>query len=296
MSMSRFSYLRRSDRRLLLFLLAVGVLASVAVWLAGGGSPAAGETTADSTLAAKRKDAPTQREHPLYYATPEAPQAELFVFDPNTADSTQLLRLGLKPWQVRNIYKYRAAGGIYRRPLDFARLYGLTQKDYRRLEPYIRISADYLPAAMLDTAKPRRRDTLRHPVKIKQTERVVLNMADTTALRKVPGIGPFYANEIIRHGRWLGGYVSVDQLDEIDQFPKEAKKYFVVVNPSPRKLNLNKLSLDALRRHPYIDFYQAKDIVDYRRLRGPLKSLDDLRLSKHFTPGQISRLAPYVEF
>ena len=73
--------------------------------------------------------------------------SERFVFDPNTADSSQLLRLGLQPWQVRNILKYRAKGGVYREPTDFARVYGLTVKQYRELEPYIRISPDYRPAS-----------------------------------------------------------------------------------------------------------------------------------------------------
>ena len=69
--------------------------------------------------------------------------AERFAFDPNTADSTQLLRLGLKPWQVRSIYRYRAKGGVFSEPADFARVYGLTLKQYRELEPYIRIGRDY---------------------------------------------------------------------------------------------------------------------------------------------------------
>ena len=56
------------------------------------------------------------------------------------------------------------------------------------------------------------------------------------------------------------------------------------------------MSLDELRRHPYINYYQAKAIVDYRRLHGKLSSLDDLRLSPDFPPEAIRRLEPYVEY
>lgn len=69
------------------------------------------------------------------YYNVEKREAELFPFDPNTADSTALLRLGLKPWQVRNIYKYRASGGVYSRPDDFARLYGLTAASFAVSNP-----------------------------------------------------------------------------------------------------------------------------------------------------------------
>ena len=232
----------------------------------------------------------------------ESPKAERFPFDPNTADSTQLLRLGLQPWQVRNIYKYRSKGGIYRKKEDFARLYGLTVKQYRELEPYIRISSDYQPASVLVGSRERperehyERDTVRYPVKIQENEHVALNIADTSQLKKVPGIGSYYAKEIVRYGQWLGGYVSVDQLDEIEDFPKEAKKFFVIQNAHPKKLNVNKLSLTQLRRHPYINYYQAKAITDYRRLHGPLSSLDDLRFSSDFSQEAIERLKPYVEF
>jgi DNA uptake protein ComE-like DNA-binding protein len=219
---------------------------------------------------------------------------EEFPFDPNTADSTQLLRLGLQPWQVRSIYRYRARGGVFRSKRDFAQLYGLTKKDYLRLEPYIRISDDYQPASTLFSKEER--DTLRYPAKLKDGDHVVLNTADTTQLMKVPGIGSYYAKEIIRHGKWIGGYVSVDQLDEIEGFPPTAKKYFVVSHPTPQRLNINKLTLQQLRRHPYINYYQAKAIVDYRRLYGDIKSLQDLRFSKDFPEDAIQRLEPYVEY
>lgn len=132
--------------------------------------------------------------------------------------------------------------------------------------------------------------------KIRRGEHIVLNTADTTALKTIPGIGPYFARKIVEYGERLGGYVSVDQLDEIENFPLEAKDYLTVVNPSPRKLNLNRLSLNDLKRHPYINFYQARAITDYRRLHGPLNSLQDLCLSKDFPSDVIERLLPYVEY
>ncbi len=223
-------------------------------------------------------------------------KVEQFPFDPNTADSTQFLRLGLQPYQIKNIYKYRARGGVYRKKEDFARLYGLTVKDYRRLEPYITISDDYLPAASLIKENKSDSASLHYPRKLNDGEQIILNTADTTQLMRVPGIGSYYARRIVRYGMQLGGYVSVDQLDEIDNFPTEAKKYFIISQSQPQQLNLNKLSLQQLRRHPYMNYYRAKTIVDYRRLHGPLKSLQDLRLSKDFPPEVITRLTPYVSF
>ena len=44
------------------------------------------------------------------------------------------------------------------------------------------------------------------------------------------------------------------------------------------------------------NYFQAKEIVNYRRTKGPLHSLDELRLSRDFPPEAIRRLEPYVEF
>jgi DNA uptake protein ComE-like DNA-binding protein len=149
-----------------------------------------------------------------YYYQTEGQTVERFAFDPNTADSTQLLRLGLRPWQVRNIYKYRARGGVYRKKEDFARLYGLTVKEYRELEPYIRISPDYvMPASeLVEPQQEYVRDTLKYPVKVETPSSIDINTTDTMMLRKVPGVGEAFARRILSYGRRLGGFVSTSQL------------------------------------------------------------------------------------
>ena len=289
-----FFYLQKSDRKVILTLLGVIVVAMGIIFLTGGEQKS--EAATGDSLTQKSAD----KGKSYYYVAPK--HVERFAFDPNTADSTQLLRLGLQPWQVRNIYKYRAAGGIYRKPEDFAKLYGLTVKQYRELEPYIHISSDYLPASTLVRHEPKSQSEVRvsaqhhYSMKIRETEYVALNTADTTALKTVPGIGSYFARRIVQYGQRLGGYVNIDQLDEIENFPQEAKHYLVVEGSHPHKLNVNKLSLDELKRHPYINFFQAKAITDYRRLHGPIKSLQDLRLSKDFPPEAIERLLPYVAY
>lgn len=225
--------------------------------------------------------------------------AEPFAFDPNTADSTQLLRLGLQPWQVRNIYKYRAKGGVYRRKSDFARLYGLTKGQYKRLEPYISISEEYGPAAEIFPAEPEKtfvRDTVRFPLKIKKGEHIALNTADTAQLKRVPGIGSHFAAAVASYRNRLGGFYSTSQLKEIDGFPIEALPYFTADASRTIRIDANKATLQQLRRHPYIGYYLARTIIEHRRLHGSINSFDDLKLYRDFTPEVIGRLKHYLEF
>ena len=231
-----FFYLRKSDRKVILTLLSVIVIALCIIFMTGGDGKSNELTPADTL--------PTKRDY---------------------RDSThrQSYREQTKTVYVRTKVVYR-------------------DTTYRRGKALSEVEYDSVKA--------------HYQVKIKPGEHIVLNTADTTALKTVPGIGPYYARKILEYGERLGGYVSVDQLDEIEDFPLDAKDYLVIKNPSPRKLNINQLSLNDLKRHPYINYYRAKAIMDYRRLHGPIQSLDDLRLYKDFPQEIIDRLAPYVAY
>lgn len=263
---------------------------------------------ADSTRARRfygqrRKYPPRKRYTPPPYSSPGvrpgAPAS--FAFDPNTADSTALLALGLSPAQVRNIYKYRAKGGQYHTKEDFHRLYGLTVGQWRHLEPLIEIGEEYQYVTPLPRDTTRfRRDTTLYPVKYTEVQTIPLNRCDTTDLKRIPGIGRGYAYMIIAYRERLGGYVSLDQLAEIEDLPRELlaelPKWLVVEPSLVRPINLNQLSLTQLRRHPYLNFYQARVIADWRRQNGNLRSLADLRLYDEFTERDFARLTPYVTF
>lgn len=323
MNLKSIFYLHRSDRKVLLLLL-LFIVGSIGLIIFVGNQTTETSVVKNDSIS-KLKPTSFSRKEQL----PTVEMAEgkhLFPFDPNTATAEELQQLGLAPFQVRNIIKYRSKGGVYRSPMDFARLYGLTRKQYRALEPYITIGDDYEPASTLasvqayiaqkeadkqaahaayeaykaqNTYKPNKgndRDTLRYPLKLKAGEHINLVTADTTQLKKIPGIGSGWARAIFNYGKRLGGYVAVGQLQEIEGFPEESLPYFSIANPQTEKINLNTATLAQLRKHPYVNFYQAKAICDYRRLKGRLINLSQLHLLKDFTPEAIERLRPYVAF
>ena len=125
---------------------------------------------------------------------------------------------------------------------------------------------------------------------------VEVNSADTTELKKIPGIGSGIAGGIIRYRERLGGFYALSQLEEVKHVTPELLKWFKLENDSTRKLEINKASLDKLRAHPYLTFYQAKVIVEHRRKKGQIKSLSQLALYEEFTGKDLERLSAYVSF
>lgn len=301
MSLREFFYLQKSDRLSVLLLMLMAVVALIVVFWVGGRQTATDVSMTDSLAMARQRD--TVYRYSSYYSAArrgfsERQHAETFPFDPNTADARQLSRLGLKDWQIRNLLKYRDAGGEFRKPSDFARLYGLSKKDYERLLPYIQIN-EYYHEAHIAYKSPHEefhRDTTLYPIKLVPGQTVMLNNADTAALRHVPGIGSGYARRIVNYRQRLGGFCRVEQLREIDGFPESALPYFDLGDVNLRKLDINHLTLQQLKAHPYIGFYRAKAITDYRRLHGPLQSLQQLRLLKEFSAADIQRLEPYIQY
>ena len=253
----------------------------------------------------------SQESRPYAY---QQQDVETFAFDPNTADSTALLRLGLSSWQVRAIYKYRAKRGRYHRPEDFKRVPGMTPEMYNRLAPYITIGAAFRyygtvndrPAARTDSVV--RRDTSRtksddrqpsspfSPEKFREMVILDLNTVDTLTLKRVPGIASYRARKIIEYRERLGGYVSVDQLTEIGAIPEDLKVWFTVNTPILRPIAINRDDVGTLSRHPYISYAQARAIFQYRHNFGDITSLTDLSLSNVFTEADLQRLEPYVKY
>lgn len=122
------------------------------------------------------------------HSFPSTPQREikLTMFDPNTADSTTFLSLGLPFWMIKNILHYRHKQGKFRHPEDFRKIYGLTEEQYQTLHPYIQITEDFSSkdkdTIRLLTTQSIQRDTL---VKYQPGTVVSLNSADTTELKKI---------------------------------------------------------------------------------------------------------------
>ncbi|MDR0575334.1 MAG: helix-hairpin-helix domain-containing protein [Tannerella sp.] len=129
---------------------------------------------------------------------------------------------------------------------------------------------------------------------------VELNTADTTILKKIPGIGSAFAKRIVNYRNLLGGYYSVTQLNEvygIDEERYDALKSWFTADPSlVFKLDVNKLPQDSLRRHPYINYGQSKVITQLRRQKGKLTGWENLQLLDEFTDSDKIRLLPYLSF
>lgn len=213
--------------------------------------------------------------------------SRLFVFNPNTLDSLGFVSLGLKPFMAKNILKYRRMGGKFRKPADFARIYGLSSEQYHRLDPYIKIPSS------LNTVESN----------AYSSALVDLNTSDTLQLMNIKGVYGSLAKRIVNYGKKLGGYISVKQIKEVwglseETYQRIQLQLIVTSNVRIRKIPINKSSLDRLRSHPYINFYEAKVLYEYRRNHHRLTSFSELNNieDESITPQFLEKIRPYLSF
>lgn len=135
--------------------------------------------------------------------------------------------------------------------------------------------------------------------KLKRGETIELNSADTTSLKKIPGIGTGFANRIVRYRNLLGGFADITQLKEVwglDNELYERIMPYITLTPQVKKIKVNSAEFTELNKHPYIDYRQAKIIMDIRSRKGSIESLKRLSLLEEFTEDDIKRLTPYLSF
>jgi competence protein ComEA len=220
-------------------------------------------------------------------------ERNMFVFDPNTVSMEQLLALGFREKTATTLLKFRQKGFVFKEKKDLQKVYGISDKFYAKLEPYILIKKDRpVPGTVEVTENPA-------PVTVAKSAvpRVELNTADSLSLVALNGIGPGFARRILKYRSVLGGFVSVEQLQEVYGFPEELYEKIkgeVEVNAAHvKRINLNTDDFKTVNRHPYLSYELTKVIFNQRR-KEPLTAavtkdlLDDETL--------YNKLAPYLVF
>ena len=223
---------------------------------------------------------------------------QMQVFDPNTVDSMTLLHLGFKPWQAKNMLKYRAKGGKYRKKEDLKKLYGMTDSMYLALTPYIYIKDSIVvDSARIDSVHM---DTLPKWKSTKKDTILNLRTADTTELKLIRGIGSYRAKMIVRYREQLGGYAQVEQIMEARGMDKviadSILPHFYLDSVVVNKIPINHIRPEVLQRHPYLNFEQAKAIYEYRRKHIRIKSAEELKKIKGLNPTDIEKILIYLDF
>ncbi|KPK86324.1 MAG: hypothetical protein AMS27_05335 [Bacteroides sp. SM23_62_1] len=216
--------------------------------------------------------------------------SRLFFFDPNTVSEADLEKLGLNPFVIQNILKYREHGGKFKNKTDLMKIYGLDTAVFKRIESYIQI-VESEEMIMKEESPPEKESAESSPIP--------LNLSDSADLVKIKGLGPVLSGRIVKYRNLLGGYVRKEQLLEVygltAQRFNEIKEavYIDTVNIIP--IFLNKIDAQSLAGHPYLNTYQLRALIRYREMNGKFERIDEIT-ENQLLPGEtFEKIKPYLK-
>ena len=133
---------------------------------------------------------------------------------------------------------------------------------------------------------------------VKPLSLLEINSASKEDLIELNGVGDFYAKQILKYKNELGGFVFIEQLLEVwkmrlETYEKLMPQLTIDTNKI-KKINVNTCSIEDLRSHPYLDYYQANSIIKMRMQKDGYKELQEILESKLINEEEFQRLLPYL--
>ncbi len=245
-------------------------------------------------------------------------------FDPNTASDETWAATGIPSRTVQTIKRYLEKGGRFRLPDDLKKIYGLSERDFLAIRPWIRIHSEggsvENPGSRPGRVDIRQKHQGRWPVRYdltnepaykriaensvarrRETRTLDINQADSTDWESLPGIGPTLSRRIVQFRSGLGGFTSVAQVGEVYGLPdsvfrKIAPGLRLEAAAKPVMIDINRATMEALEKHPYISRKLAGLIVAYRKNHGPFSAAEDLLAIPLVDETLLNRLGPYLYF
>jgi len=241
------------------------------------------------------------------WSSPKNHNLNPFLFNPNELSDSGYLTLGFSEKEIHTLRNFQAAGANFKVKKDFQKLFFIDSTEYALLEAFIQLP-DSIEKSSQKPFKFHQRDT--HKIKWSDTASYGaynytpficnINTADTTELKKLNGVGSFYARKIIERREQLGGYHNVAQLleiwkmtpEKIDKFASQVKIDLGEV----KHIDMNSASAQELSRHPYLDFGISSKLVLKREELGGFKDAKELCSSGLLDAELCRKLAPYLKF
>jgi len=221
-------------------------------------------------------------------------KVELFYFDPNTASTEELKKLGFREKTIQTIQNFLSKGGKFYKSEDIGKIWGLHPDEVKRLIPFVQIKN--IQATLFTEKNEFKKKSL-----IPTTYSMVpidVNTADTSEFISLKGIGSKLSQRIINFRDKLGGFYSVEQVGETFGLPdstfQKIKPQLKITSTAVKKININTADIELMKIHPYLRYAIGNAIVRYRSQHGNFSAVADIKKIIAITEDIYNKAAPYL--
>jgi DNA uptake protein ComE-like DNA-binding protein len=218
---------------------------------------------------------------------------QIYPFNPNFITDYKGYSIGMSVVEIDRLLNYRKQNKFVNSAAEFQAVTKVSDSLLGVISPSFKFP-DWVNSKSHARYKPFKNA----PTKIVISD---INMADKESLMAVYGIGPALSERILKQREILGGFVSMEQMEDVYGLSPEVveninRRFKVISVPEVRKIAINDASLKDLMKFPYFRYVLAKEIITYRSMNNGIKSADDLIKIKGFPVEKVSIIAVYLEF
>jgi DNA uptake protein ComE-like DNA-binding protein len=227
---------------------------------------------------------------------------EIKPFNPNFITDYKGSVLGMSVEEIDRLHKFREQNKYVNSAKEFQQLTKVSNELLNKISPHFKFP-DWVTNKNNSNYK---NYTGGNPNFKKYPEKKAIvakdiNSATKEEIMEVYGIGEKISEIILQEKNKFGAFASIEQLQYVWGVSPEAyqdiqKRFFIGLNPSIIKIDVNNLSIKELSKFPYFDYNLARQIVIYRSANDDIKNIEDLTKIKGMPNEKIRIIALYLEF
>ena len=224
--------------------------------------------------------------------------SKLYPFNPNFISDYKGYKLGMTVNEIDRLLSFRKQNKFVNSAEEFQKVTQISDSLLGVIAPYFKF-----PDWVNKKTKWKTFSNSNYPAFVKKEKIVVVDINNATLeeLIKVYGIGEVIAQRILSYKESFGGFVAMEQLNEIWGLSPEVlvnlnKRFKVGSFSGIKKVDINNASIKELAQFPYFKYTLAKQIVIYRSMNGTINSIDDLIKIKNFPVDKAKIIGLYLDF
>ena len=223
---------------------------------------------------------------------------KIFPFNPNFISDYKGYKLGMSVLEIDRLLAFRKENNYVNSPKEFQDVTKVSDSLLNAISPYFKFP-DWV------NNKKEFKDYKKYPnsafVKKEKTVIIDINKATQEDLIKIYGIGEAISLRILKLKESLGGFVSMEQMNDVWGLSPEVienlNSHFKVSElPKLKKIDINNASIKELSQFPYFNYQLAKQIVTFRSMNGDFKNVNDLTKIKGLSIDKANIIALYLDF
>lgn len=223
---------------------------------------------------------------------------KIYPFNPNFITDYKGYKLGMSVQEIDRLLAFRKENKYVNSPQEFQNVTKVSDSLLKKITPYFKFP-DWVNAKR-DSKDFKKFSNMAFTKK----EKIVLidiNKASQEDLIKIYGIGEAISLRILKQKESLGGFVSMEQMNDVWGLSPEVVEnlnahFKVLVLPNLKKIDINNASLKELSQFPYFKYPLAKQIVTFRSMNGDIKNVEDLIKIKGFPVEKANIIGLYLDF